>query len=330
MSPTDRAQALIDAGNYAKVVAMLEPRALGGDTSAALLLGEIVETAVASRDLRFQAADVLTKVGDPRPGVCSLPPAMVEIAGGTFVMGDEDEAHSVTIATFEIGCYPLSNAQYKLFIDDGGYNPSRPWWDKAGRAWLKKEKVHQPRDWYNERFGIARPNHPVVSISWYEAVAFCRWLTQHQGYNPEGYTYRLPTEAEWEYAARRDTRRTYPWGNGEPYGEQAHYEGHHEGTTAVGLFPLGATPDGLQDMAGNVREWTGSIYKPYPYDPTDGREDISNPPNKRFVFSSNKRFVVRGGGWYNRSLFLRASLRFYDSPDTHNDYLGFRPARHLP
>ncbi len=345
-TPTpDPPQALIDAGNYAEAVAMLEPRAREGDTTAALLLGDIVETAAAPRDVRFQAADVLTAVGDPRPGVATLPPAMVEIAGGTFVIGkseeevgDDDEINDqpVTVETFELARYPLTNAQYKLFIDDDGYNPERSWWDEAGRAWLqrddeategltdwqKRDHKHHPEWWNHEQFGIARPNYPVVGISWYEAVAFCRWLTQHQDYNPEGYVYRLPTEAEWEYAARRDTRRTYPWGNEEPDGERANYGQNPEGTTAVGLFPRGATPDGLQDMAGNAWEWTGSIFKPYPYDPTDGRENTNNP--------AGRTLVLLGGGWYYQSIYLRASNRGNNSPDIRNLALGFRPARHLP
>jgi formylglycine-generating enzyme required for sulfatase activity len=321
-------RALLNAREYNQAVAMLEPRAGEGDTSAALLLGEIVETAAAPRNLRFQAAGVLTKVGDPRPGVCTLPPAMLRIEGGTFVIGNpkgrekyknEINDKPMTIAPFEIARYPITNAQYKRFIDDDGYNPARPWWDEAGKAWLQNKKVQQPRYWDNKQFGIARPNHPVVRISWYEAVAFCRWLTQRL---QDGYIYRLPTEAEWEYAARRATRRIYPWGNEEPDGERANYNRNHEGTTAVGLFPLGATPDGLQDMAGNVWDWTGSVYKPYPYDPADGREDISTP--------SNKRFVIRGGGWLGQSIDLRASYRSFYSPDYHLFNLGFRPARHLP
>jgi formylglycine-generating enzyme required for sulfatase activity len=266
---------------------------------------------------RVRAGFLLGDLGDPRPGVCSLPPAMVRIEGGEFMMGDEDKAHPVSISTFEIARYPLTNAQYKLFIDDNGYNPSRPWWDEAGRAWLQNKKVQEPREWNHERFGIARPNHPV-SIYWYEAVAFCRWLTQRL---QDGYTYRLPTEAEWEYAARRDTLRIYPWGNAEPDGERANYGGTYNGTTAVGCFPLGATPNGLQDMAGNVWEWTGSIYKPYPYDPTDGREDTRQPLGNRFVF--------RGCGWLYQLNTLRASFRSHNLPDYQDYDLGFRPARCL-
>jgi formylglycine-generating enzyme required for sulfatase activity len=254
---------------------------------------------------------------------------MVRIEGGTFVIGkseeeegdnDENNEKPMTIAPFEIARHPITNAQYKLFIDDDGYNPSRPWWDEAGRAWLQNKKVREPREWNNERFGIARPNYPVVRVTWYEAVAFCRWLTQHL---QDGYTYRLPTEAEWEYAARRATRRTYPWGNEEPDGERANYDLTYNGTTAVGCFPLGATPDGLQDIAGNVWEWTGSIFKPYPYDATDGRENANDP--------DDSTLVLRGGGWFKPSLTLRASLRYDNSPaHLHLNGLGFRPARNLP
>src|SRR5215211_779422 len=116
------------------------------------------------------------------------------------------------------------------------------------------------------------PNHPVVGISWYEAMAFCRWLTQQQEY-----VYTLPSEAEWEYAARGAARRIYPWGDTEPDGERANFDGTHNGTTAVGCFASGATPEELLDMAGNVWEWTRSEYRPYPYDQNDGRETPDEP-----------------------------------------------------
>jgi formylglycine-generating enzyme required for sulfatase activity len=286
---------------------------------------------------RVECGRVLGSLGDPRPGVCTLPPEMVRIAGGKFPMGGKNEAHQVTVATFEIARYPLTNAQWKHFIDDDGYNPEKDWWDEAGRAWLLRDdhateglQPYQRRDykqhpefWHHERFGIVYPNHPVVGISWYEAVAFCHWLTQHQGYNPDGYVYVLPSEAEWEYAARRATRRTYPWGNEEPDAERANYEYKHNGTSAVGCFPAGATPeDGIHDLAGNVWEWTRSEYRSYPYDPDDGREDMDAPAKKSFTF--------RGGGWYVRSFSLRASYRDFGTPDSHLDSIGCRLARRLP
>ncbi len=299
---------------------------------------------------RVHAGLLLGELGDPRPSVNSLPPVMVEIPGGTFVIGnseedakDDDEINNqpVTVAAFALAHFPITNAQYALFIAEGGYDPKQPWWDEAGRAWLfrddaateglkryqQRQHKDQPEYWHDERFGKTRSNHPVVGMSWYEAVAFCRWFTQHQKYNPEGYTYRLPTEAEWEYAARRDTRRKYPWGDAEPDREWANYDDKYDGTSAYGCFPQGATPDtpagfGLLDMAGNVGEWTGSVYQPYPYDPTDGREDTSNP--------ADKRFVNRGGGWYLQPINLPLSHRLVTPPDVHFPDLGLRPARHLP
>jgi formylglycine-generating enzyme required for sulfatase activity len=293
---------------------------------------------------------------------------MVQIEGGEFVIGvlpeevEEFVAHvmrefsdrneeevrngmqqswsntqTLTLPTFELARYPLTNAQYKLFIDDGGYDPDQMWWDGVGRAWLlrdddateglapyqRRDHKQHPKWWHHERFGIARPNHPVVGISWYEAVAFCRWMTQHQYHNPDGYTYLLPSEAEWEYAARRATRRTYPWGDEEPDAERANCEQTYNGTTAVSCFPASATPeDGIHDLAGNVWEWTRSEYRKYPYDPADGREDVCNPVETRFI--------LRGGSWDNYSYDLCAFQRIVLAPDSHVYYVGLRLARCLP
>jgi formylglycine-generating enzyme required for sulfatase activity len=320
---------------------------------------------------RVQAGMYLGWLGDPRPGVCTLPPAMVRIEGGEFVIGSTPEAAEAAgkayeqyyldrgdtntaervrkwpqdeindqpsaLPTFELARYPLTNAQWKRFIDDDGYNPEQAWWDEAGRAWLRRDdeaterlELYQRRDykqhpewWHHERYGIARPNHPVVGISWYEAVAFCKWLTQHHIYNPDGHTYLLPSEAEWEYAARRATRRTYPWGDQEPDAERANFNQVYNGTSAVGCFAPGATlEDGIHELAGNVWEWTRSTYQDYPYDPTDGREDSDNP--------AERAFVLRGGGWFYRSIFLRASLRDLYAPVEHLNGVGCRLARKLP
>jgi formylglycine-generating enzyme required for sulfatase activity len=313
----------------------------------------------------------LARVGDPRPGVCTLPPQMVPIAGGSFVIGstreeadqagqayeaywlghgdketakrarkwpeDEINTQPITIAPFEIARYPVTNAQFKLFMDDDGYTPEGLWWNDAGRAWLarddaataglesrqRREFKERPEFWDDERYGVARPNHPVVGITWYEASAFCCWLTQHPVYNPEGYTYKLPSEAEWEYAARGTAQRLYPWGPEEPDGERANFNRLYDGTTAVGCFPLGATPERVLDMAGNVGDWTRSVYAECPYDPADGREALDD--------AVENRFAVRGGGWDNPAFILRVSDRGNVPPDGHHDYfIGFRLARHFP
>lgn len=341
--PPDPAQTLLAQERWEEAIAHLEPRADSGDETAIHMLATLPGTAAVPVELRIRTAHILGKVGDPRPGVCTLPPVMAHVEGGTFVIGTKKEEKErlekqgfkylnreindqpVTVYTFELARYPVTNAQYKLFMDDDGYNPDKPWWDDAGRAWLKDEKKRQPKYWNDKRFGIAHPNQPVVGVTWYEAMAFCRWLTQHTAYNPEGYIYTLPSEAEWEYAARGTQRRLYPWGNEPPDGERTNFNQTHNGTTPVGCFPLGATPKSawlLDDMAGNVWEWTCSVYKPYPYDASDGREDLTNP--------SEQRFCLRGGGWYYRSVFLRASDRLLNTPDVCVNSRGFRLARHLP
>jgi formylglycine-generating enzyme required for sulfatase activity len=292
---------------------------------AAALVPVMEGTTLPAKD-RVQAGVYLGWLGDPRPGVCTLPPDMVRIEGGTFYIGNtkkdatydrEVNDQPLTLPAFEIACYPLTNAQWKLFIDEG-YNPDAPWWDEAGRAWLREDGRTQPSFWNDERFGIARPNHPVVGISWYEAVAFCKWLSHTTGDD-----YCLPSEAEWEYAARRATRRTYPWGSQEPDAERANFDAVYNGTTAVGCFAPGVTPEyQIHDLAGNVFEWTRSEYREYPYETDDGREDMDNP--------AGKRFTLRGGGWLNQSYRLRASSRNYFAPDDLNNLVGCRLARRLP
>src|SRR5262249_37753524 len=108
---------------------------------------------------------------------------------------------------FDIARYLITNAQFKLFMDDDGYNPAQPWWDVAGKVWLHKNAKPEPSQWDNSSIGIARPNHTVVGVSWYEAIAVCRCLTQQQTYNPQEHDYTLPSEAEWEFVARGIMRR---------------------------------------------------------------------------------------------------------------------------
>ncbi len=294
--------------------------------AVAILTAQPAEAAPASARVRCGYA--LARVGDPRPGVCTLPPAMVEFPGGLFTIGkpegkaeysNEENDQPSTIAPFAIARYPVTNAQYALFIDDDGYNADAPWWDAAGREWLRQSGRTAPSHWNDERFGITRPNHPVVDVTWYEATAFCRWLTQ---YLSDGFEYCLPSEAEWEYAARGTTRRTYAWGDEEPDGERANCNGIYNGTTAVGCFPGGATPEGVYDMTGNVWEWTRSEYRLYPYNPHDGREDGQEP--------ARKYFTLRGGSWNLQPILLRAADRLSVNPDFHVYAFGFRLARRKP
>ncbi|MBX0331267.1 SUMF1/EgtB/PvdO family nonheme iron enzyme [Oscillochloris sp. ZM17-4] len=302
--------------------------------------------------IRVASGELLSQYGDPRSGVCSLPPPMVPIKSGRFAIGislteneqivacerannleqkttywyaDTLNSRSMTVTAFELARYPVTNAQYKLFIDAGGYDPDASWWTDAARVWLAQDDhmwqqyqhKDQPKYWDDPRFGISRPNHPVVGVSWYEATAFCSWLTQ---YLNDNYEYMLLGEAEWEYAARGSERRIYPWGNATLDRERANFNQEYGGTTAVGCFLVGATPEtGLLDMTGNVWEWTCSEYQPYPYDSDDGREDSYEP--------AEEHFTLRGGAWFNRPIYLRVTSRIDSSPGNRNRNAGFRVAR---
>jgi formylglycine-generating enzyme required for sulfatase activity len=199
---------------------------------------------------------------------------------------------------------------------------------------------------FGEPFGL--PNHPVVGITWYEALAFTRWLTevwQQQGFLPKDWKVQLPSEAEWEKAARgvlkipenpvvfrinnivgveglpplRDNPRSYriyPWeGDFDP--DKANIgETGIGSTSSVGCFPGGASPHGVLDMSGNVWEWTRSLYKDYPYDSKDGRENLDAP--------DDIRRVPRGGAFNFDHSGARCAFRYGEDPDVWNGNIGFR------
>jgi formylglycine-generating enzyme required for sulfatase activity len=294
-------------------------------TELAKALAQVVEGTSLPAAERVQAGFCLGALGDPRPGVCDLPPAMVALAGGTFLIGesretkqydDEINDHPLSVPAFELARYLVTNAQYARFIEADGYQPGQPWWELAGQRWLHSKGQTQPLRWGDERFGQTRPNHPVVGVTWYEAIAFCCWLTQTLN---DSFVYMLPSEAEWEYAARGTTRRMYAWGDQAPDDERVNYDQTYGGTTTVGCFAAGATPEGLLDLAGNVWEWTRSQNRPYPYDPNDGRESGD--------YSDKERFILRGGSWSSSAINLRASDRDKLMPNICDHFIGFRLIR---
>ena len=289
-------------------------------------LAEVVEGTALPLEYRIQAGELLGNLGDPRLGVCDLNIQTVKFTARTLLIDepksrsrcDDKGSDQITVnVAFELARYPVTNAQYALFIAANGYE-SKNWWDVAGRKWLESKKHRAPSEWNSPRFGSARPNHPVIGVNWYETTAFCRWLTQ---YLNDGYTYRLPSEAEWEYAARGTAPRAYPWGLELPDSERANFNQTINGTSVVGSFAYGATPEGLHDVAGNVWEWTASAHTPY----TEGR----STPWHSFEDSVNKSFALRGGGWSHHSIILQASERGSFTPKDHFFYVGFRLARHL-
>lgn len=214
----------------------------------------------------------------------------VEIQSATFIYQD---AEHPPLPPFSIARYPVTNTQFQAFIDAGGYQDEQ-WW----RGLAERFDAPESPSW-NE------PNSPRETVSWFEAIAFCRWLSAQLGFDVN-----LPTEQQWERAARGTGRYAYPWGYvfKENY---ANAEWQIGKTTAVGLYPQAATSDGVLDMAGNVWEWCLNEY--------------ANPENCQL--SGNGRRVLRGGSWVNSGRSCRSANRILHDPSDHNYSPGFRLAR---
>jgi formylglycine-generating enzyme required for sulfatase activity len=279
---------------------------------------------------RVRAGESLAQLGDPRfrEDTWYLPDetllGYVEIPEGAFLMGtweqdipallkrlggeqewyeDESPRHEVTLPAYYVARYPVTMAQFRIFVEESGY--------KAQGGWERYSRLD---------------NHPVVGVSWYDARAYCDWLTEQLRaweatpeplaslLHDEGWQVRLPSEAEWEKAARGTDGRIYPWGD-EADVERANYGETGIGTTsAVGCFPGGGSPYGLLDMSGNVWEWCHSLFRPYPYDPTDGRENPEAEGSR----------VLRGGSFDGNLRLVRCAYRLRLDPDDWFRNFGFR------
>ncbi len=220
---------------------------------------------------------------------------MVEIPAGEFTMGSdqgvERPPHTVFVDTFEIDMFEVTNEQFAKFVEATGYVTDA---EKAGdTSWRYYAKD--------------KPNHPVVKVSWNDAKAFCEWADK-----------RLPTEAEWEKAARGTDGRIYPWGNEWDPNKANVKESGYRGTLIVGSFPDGASPYGVMDMAGNVAEWTADWFQPYPGYPGGDSEA---------QYFGEKYRVIRGGGWFSDKDQVRTTFRSASSETLANDDVGFRCAR---
>jgi formylglycine-generating enzyme required for sulfatase activity/DNA-binding winged helix-turn-helix (wHTH) protein len=268
------------------------------------LLSLIADSGNALR-ARISAGEVLGFLGDPRLG------QFITIPAGAFLMGEGRETHQVVLPQFKIGKYPVTNAEYSEFIDAGGYK-ERSYWTHSG--WMEVgQESQQPRFWQERRFN--KPNYPVIGLSWYECVAYCRWLSARMGA-----TYRLPTEAEWEKAARGEKGQTYPWGKTFDHRLLNAREGTQKVycSTPVGIYPGGASPFGLLDCAGNCWEWCATRWqKPFPYDASQDEwtDDYLEGQNLR---------ALRGGSWNYESEVMRCAYRFRFQPFGWNDRGGFR------
>jgi len=240
-----------------------------------------------------------------------------EVPAGEFIMGEGKQQHTLNLPySYKAAKYPITNAQYRLFVEDKGYTTQR-YWTEAGWAEKEKRKWTGPRQSRGEPFNLS--NHPVVGVSWYEAVAYCRWLTEvlrDCGELAEGWQIRLPTEAEWEKAARGVDGRTYPWGEGFDIEKANGKETEVESTCAVGIFPDGVSPYGCHDMAGNVWEWCATEWGEYPY-------QIENEWAEVYLERKGGR-ILCGGSWNDRSVNLCCAFRGGNDLFNGNFDWGFR------
>lgn len=223
-------------------------------------------------------------------------PEWVTIPAGEFWMGsekgepDEKPLRKLHLPEFQISRVPVTNAQYAIYIKDSGANP--------------------PDGWRGGQIPAGLENHPVVRVTWYDAMKYCTWLGE-KTQKPV----TLPSEAEWEKAARGDKdKREYPWGDWAELHCNSDELGLNE-TTPVGLFLNGASPYGVLDLSGNVWEWTRSLYKNYPYQ-NDGREVVAA--------KDDNLLVRRGGSFFNSSRVVRCAFRLSYDPDGRDNLIGFR------
>jgi len=232
---------------------------------------------------------------------------------------DEGPQSSVSTSAFWIMQTEVTNNQFRQFVESDGYaEPS--YWSALGWQWKIREGIMFPAYWADPSFNGG--SHPVVGVSWYEATAYATWIARRTGLE-----FRLPTEAEWEKAARGVNGHRYPWGPiwdpnfanycdvncDQKWKDISGFSDQYPFTSPVGQFPSGKSPYNVYDMAGNVWEWTASIYGPYPYAQT-GRESVDD----------GSRRTLRGGSWRSAELGLRSADRAWKEPTVRTDRFGIR------
>jgi len=263
---------------------------------------------------RAAGGRVLAHLGDRRKGVGLRKDGLPEIdweviPAGPFVMGPDrfskTEEIEVDVGAFRIARWPVTNVQYEVFVSDGGYTSKwRRCWTQAGWKW--KGERRRPKD-EGASEALLLPNHPRVVVTWYEAWAFSRWLAEKLGFEV-----RLPSEAEWEKAARGCDGRVYPWGEDFDATRCNVLDTGIGTTSAVGAFPSGSSPYGVLDMSGNVWEWCATTWRKTYEEPAV--EDPEGTASR----------VARGGSFGIGQVFARCAFRHYNLPDDADALLGFR------
>ena len=263
-------------------------------------------------------------------------PGDVEIAGGEFMLGaepgtgfvfdNEKWGHAVGVPPFCIARAPVTNADYAVFVEDGGYGRCELWSDN-GWQWREQTGAQAPVYWqkrdgewlqrhYDAMVAIL-PHRPVIHVNWYEADAYCRWARR-----------RLPTEAEWEFAAATTPgsagrRRRFPWGDAAPSSRHANLFGVAGACVDVAACGKGDSGWGCRQMFGNVWEWTADWFGPYPGFEADPYKEYSAP-----WFGNHK--VLRGGCFATHPGLLRNTWRNFYTPDRRDVFAGFRTCALVP
>jgi iron(II)-dependent oxidoreductase len=287
------------------------------------------ETMLATHQLRA-GAPVLAAPPPPEPTARVV--GEVLVPAGPFTMGtstdpwaldNERPAHRVELPAYWIDAAPVTNGQYQEFIAEGGYTDPR-WWTGAGWAHRTEAGLTAPLHWRPEgsgwvyrRFGRwspVRADEPVVHVCCHEAEAYAAWAGK-----------RLPTEAEWEKAARYDPAtgrsRRYPWGDADPTERHANLGQRHLGPAPVGAYPAGASPLGVHQLVGDVWEWTADTFRGYPGFAAFPYREYSE------VFFGPEHRVLRGGSFGTDRAACRGTFRNWDYPIRRQIFSGFRCAR---
>lgn len=270
-------------------------------------MGICAKTETGRRKALLAAVALLAGIGAaPAPGVED----MVEIPAGTFTMGsdtgpaDERPAHRVTLPAYRIDRFPVTNSDFAEFLNAVGAFNARG--ERLFDVDDPDARVHRVGSRWTADPSYER--HPVVEVTWTGARDYCAWRGK-----------RLPTEAQWEKAARGADARRFPWGNSPPDRSRAQFSARFNETAPVDGFTAGASPYGALGMAGNAWEWVSSTYRPYPYDANDGREHPAAGPVRG----------TRGGGHDSPADELTTTQRGRNlsrNPASGHHNIGFRCA----
>jgi hypothetical protein len=314
-----QAQIQFQAGEYDRALGTLETllKKKQPPQVALALLAQFIEHPETTLALRLRAADLAGQRGDARPGVCTLEPAWcVALPAGDYpIAGGKAIVH---LNAFRIARYPVTVWQYRQFVAAGGYDSEHEhWWTLQGRAWRRGDAITSPFGWDDPDRIV--PNKPVGGVSWYEAAAFCEWLTRRgraERWLAADQRIRLPSEAEWEVAAMWDAQlgamaiweppAGSVWQNSEAAGLGR--------SSPVGAFPTGASPCGALDMAGNVWEWCASSYNDFPPGVTPQKDFSADAPGP----------ALRGGSYLSAEARASWPARLDDYPQAQVADRGLR------